>query len=79
MIILLPMAYLPHIQVILAVLLVAGILLQRSEAGLGAGFGGEGGTGIRFVRRGFERLLFFGTIVLAILFAIATLLPLILS
>jgi protein translocase SecG subunit len=73
------MAYLPYIQVVLAVLLSAGVLLQRSEAGLGAGFGGEGSYGTRFTRRGFEKFLFMGTIVLAILFVGSTLAPLFLS
>lgn len=73
------MAYLPYIQVILAFLLVAGVLLQRSEAGLGAGFGGEGSYGTRFTRRGFEKVLFNATILVAILFALAALAPLFLS
>lgn len=70
------MAYLPYIQVILSVLLVAGILLQRSEASLGAGFGSDSSSGHRFMRRGFEKTLFNGTIVIAVLFAISALLPL---
>ena len=70
------MAYLPYIQVTLSILLAAGVLLQRSEAGLGAGFGGEGSFGTRFTRRGFEKFLFVGTIVIAILFATSALIPL---
>jgi preprotein translocase subunit SecG len=70
------MAYLPYIQVILSVLLLAGILLQRSESGLGAGFGGDAGTGHRFTRRGFEKLLFNSTIIIAVLFALSALIPL---
>ena len=69
------MAYLPYIQVILAVLLSAGVLLQRSEAGLGAGFGGEGSYGTRFTRRGFEKFLFKATIVVAVLFVASALAP----
>ncbi len=72
------MAYLPYIQVILAVLLVAGILLQRSEAGLGAGFGSDTAGG-RFVRRGAEKTLFNATVLIAILFAISALTPLLFS
>ena len=70
------MAYLPYIQVALSILLIAGVLLQRSEAGLGAGFGSEGSTGGRFTRRGFENTLFKATIVIAILFAASALAPL---
>lgn len=73
------MAYLPYIQVVLALLLVGGVLLQRSEAGLGAGFGGEGSYGTRFTRRGVEKLLFQGTVLVAILFCLAVLAPLFLS
>jgi protein translocase SecG subunit len=70
---------LPYIQIILSLLLIAGILIQRSEAGLGAGFGGEGGTGGHFARRGFERTIFIGTIVVAILFAVTAFLSLLLG
>lgn len=66
------MAYLPYIQVGLSVLLVVGVLLQRSDADLGAGFGGSGSSGTRFTRRGFEKLLFNATILIAILFALST-------
>jgi protein translocase SecG subunit len=70
---------LPYIQIILSLLLIAGILLQRSEAGLGAGFGGEGGTSGHFTRRGFERTLFIGTIIVAILFAVTAFLSILLG
>jgi preprotein translocase subunit SecG len=73
------MTYLPYIQVVLSILLVVAVLLQRSEAGLGAGFGGEGSTGGRFTRRGVEKLLFNATIVVAILFVLSALAPLLLS
>ena len=73
------MGYLPYIQVILAVLLAALVLLQRSEAGLGAGFGSEGFSASRFERRGFEKRLFQMTVVVATLFVISTLLPLLLT
>ena len=70
------MNYLPYIQVALSVLLVAGVLLQRSESGLGAGFGNDSTAGTRFMRRGFEKVLFNGTILVAILFVLSTLAPL---
>lgn len=60
---------LPYIQVGLSVLLIAGILLQRSEASLGSAFGGGDAMGGKFSRRGFEKILFNGTIIIAVLFA----------
>ncbi|MDQ3089702.1 MAG: preprotein translocase subunit SecG [bacterium] len=69
----------PYIQILLSVLLIAGILLQRSESGLGAGFGGDGGSVGHYSRRGFERTLFLGTIVVAILFAATAFLSLVLG
>jgi len=63
---------LPYVQVIVSILLVIGILLQRSEAGLGSAFGMDGMSGARYTRRGFEKLLFNATIVIAILFAVST-------
>ncbi|MEX0919151.1 MAG: preprotein translocase subunit SecG [Parcubacteria group bacterium] len=63
--------FLPLIQIIISILLVAGILLQRSEAGLGSAFGGGDGQTNFNTRRGFEKLLFNGTIILAILFGLS--------
>ncbi len=70
---------LPYIQIVLSVLLVAGILLQRSEASLGASFGGDSATGNRFMRRGLEKALFRGTILIAILFCLSAFASLVLS
>jgi len=61
---------LPFIQIVLSLLLIGGVLLQRSEAGLGSAFGADGISMARYTRRGFERFLFIGTIVIAALFAI---------
>lgn len=54
------------ILVIIAILLVVAILLQNRGAGLGAAFGGEGN--VYRTRRSFEKVLFRGTIVLAVAF-----------
>ena len=70
---------LPYIQVVLSILLVAGILLQRSEASLGSAFGGGDATGGKFSRRGFEKVLFNSTIIIAVLFAISSLATLLLA
>lgn len=58
---------LPYIQVILGILMSAGILLQQSDAGLGSAFGGSDSS-IQYTRRGFDKTLFRGTIVISILF-----------
>jgi protein translocase SecG subunit len=62
---------LPYIQIVLSFLLVGGILLQRSEAGLGSAFGQDGMTAGQHTRRGMERTLFYGTILVAVLFGIS--------
>jgi len=62
---------LPYIQIVLSLLLIAGVLLQRSEGSLGSAFGSDGATGGRFMRRGFEKILFNTTVVVAILFALS--------
>ncbi|MCX6778961.1 MAG: preprotein translocase subunit SecG [Candidatus Magasanikbacteria bacterium] len=60
------MSYLNIVQIILAVLLVAAILLQAKGTGLSGVFGGEGN--IFRTKRGFEKILFYATIALAVLF-----------
>lgn len=62
---------LPYIQILLSILLVGGVLLQRSEASLGSAFGGDSAMGGRFMRRGFEKLLFNATLVISVLFIIS--------
>jgi len=62
--------YLPYIQILLAVLLILGVLLQRSEAALGSAFGDDSSS-VRHERRGFEKVLFNGTIILGVLFTLS--------
>ena len=62
---------LPWVQITLSVLLVATILLQQTGAGVGGAFGGSDGS-INYTRRGFEKILFRSSIVLAILFVLST-------
>lgn len=59
---------LPIIQIVLAVLLTVSVLLQQSEAGAGGAFGGTDSVSTWRTRRGFEKFLFFFTIIIAILF-----------
>lgn len=69
---------LPYIQIVLAVLLVASILLQRTSASLGGAFGGADNFSSAFhTRRGFEKTLFYTTITIAILFVVTAILTLI--
>lgn len=72
------MTLLPVIQIVLGVLLIAGILMQQSEAGLGAAFGGAGDAGFKHTRRGFEKYLFIATIVVGALFVLSSLIALLL-
>ena len=69
-------AYLPYIQIILGILLVAIILLQQSEAGLGSAFGGSRTANPFATKRGAEKKLFIITIILAILFVASNLVAL---
>ena len=51
------------IQIIISLLLISAILLQQRGTGLGSAFGAEGG--VYRTKRGFEKMLFISTIVLA--------------
>ncbi len=62
---------LPYIQIALSLLLIAGVLLQRSEGSLGSAFGGDNNAAGRFTRRGSEKILFNSTIIIAILFVLS--------
>ena len=65
------------LQIIVSILLVTLILLQERSAGLGGIFGGEGG-GFYQTRRGLEKTIFKGTIVLAAAFVGLAILQLVL-
>ncbi|OGD56466.1 preprotein translocase subunit SecG [Candidatus Berkelbacteria bacterium RBG_13_40_8] len=57
---------LDYSQIIIAILLTTSILLQHRGTSLGGAFGGEGN--VYRSRRGAEKFLFYGTIVLGIVF-----------
>ncbi len=60
----------PYIQIVLSILLMGGVLLQQTEAGLGGAFGGgDGFSSGHHTKRGAEKVIFIGTIIIAILFA----------
>ena len=62
------------IQIILGLVLVLVIILQQKGSGLGAAFGGD----LSFYRtkRGAEKLLFYSTIVISLLFILSSLIGL---
>ena len=70
---------LPYAQIILSVILVTAILLQQSSAGVGGALGGNDSGGFHHTRRGFEKFLFYLSIICAILFALFALLSIILK
>lgn len=61
---------LPYLQIIISILLIIAIILQQRGAGLSGVFGGGGQS--YYVRRGFEKILFVSTIILAVLYIITT-------
>ena len=69
--------YLKILQIIFAILVVILILLQQQGSGLGSAFGGEG----NFYRskRGLEKVFFYLTIILIVLFAASVIVPVFLS
>ena len=64
-------------QIAVSALLVVAILLQQKGVGLGSAFGGSGQ--IYRSRRGLEKSLFIGTIILTALFVVIALLNLIIK
>ena len=67
------------VQIISGVLLVLGILIQRTDAGVGGAFGGGDSEAGHTQRRGSEKIIFVGTIVLAIIFIISIVFPLVVN
>lgn len=54
------------ILIVVAILLIISILLQQRGSGLGAAFGGEGN--IYMAKRGAEKVIFWASIALSIVF-----------
>jgi len=63
-------AILPYIQIVLSVLLIAGIVMQNRGASIGGAFGGDNFASTFYKRRGAEKFLFNSTIVIALLFVL---------
>ena len=62
------------LQIVVSVLLITSILVQSRGSGLGMAFGG--GNTVYRTKRGAEKVIFKSTIVLAILFALVSVLQL---
>ena len=65
---------LPFVQIVLAVLLIAAILLQQRGSSLGGAFGGDNFSSAFHKRRGAELFLFKFAVGIAVLFVASTLL-----
>lgn len=63
-------------QILISAAVIALILLQERSAGLSGIFGGDGG-GFYQTRRGLEKIIFRGTIVLIVIFIALTIFQLI--
>lgn len=63
------------VQIILAIILIAIILVQQKGAGLGSTFGSD--LGFYRTKRGAEKLLFYLTIILTCLFILSSILGLV--
>lgn len=59
---------LPYIQIVLAILIIIGVLMQQSETSAGGAFGGADTANGMHTRRGAEQVLFIGTIIVSVLF-----------
>jgi protein translocase SecG subunit len=70
---------LPYIQIVISVLLISCILLQQTGASLGGAFGGDNFSAAYHTRRGSEKVLFYASIILGVLFAISCVIALILN
>ena len=67
---------LPYAQIILSIILMVSILLEQSGTEVGGALGGSG-ENFHHTRRGFEKFLFYVSIVCGILFALSAVLAVI--
>ena len=66
------LSILPYIQIALSVILIILVLLQPTDADAGGSFGG-GAAATWHTRRGAEKFIYAGTIIIAILFVLSVL------
>ena len=62
---------LPYAEIVLAILLITGIVLQQRGASLGGAFGGDNFASTFYKRRGAEKFLFNATIAVGVLLVLA--------
>jgi protein translocase SecG subunit len=73
-------AILSWLQIIFSITLVIVIMLQKSDAGIGSAFGAGNDGGVTYhKRRGFEKVLFYLTIVFAVLLVVSLIMGIILT
>ncbi|MCE9585293.1 preprotein translocase subunit SecG [Candidatus Nomurabacteria bacterium] len=68
---------LPYMQIVFSIVLILAILFQQSGAGAGGALGGADTGSFHQTRRGFEKFLFYLSIVCGILFALSAFLAII--
>ncbi|HEX8947011.1 MAG TPA: preprotein translocase subunit SecG [Candidatus Paceibacterota bacterium] len=61
---------LPYAEIVLSLLLIAGVVLQQRGASLGGAFGGDNFASTFYKRRGAELFLFRATIVIGVLLVV---------
>lgn len=66
---------LSFVQVLLAILLITLVLIQRANTDASGAFGADGGSGAALEKRGVEKSLHRFTIVIAVLFVLSILFP----
>ncbi len=64
-----------HVQIPLAILLIALVLIQRANTDASGAFGADGGSGASLEKRGAEKTLHRFTILTAIVFSLSLLYP----
>ena len=65
------------VQVLLAILLITLVLIQRANTDASGAFGADGGSGAALEKRGVEKSLYQFTIIIATLFVLSVLFPLV--
>jgi protein translocase SecG subunit len=71
-------ALLPYLQIATSLLLIGGILLQQRGATLGGALGADNFSSTFNKRRGAEKFIFNATIIVAILWVLSNIIPVIL-
>lgn len=66
-------------EIVISVVLIALVIIQERGAGLGSLLGGGGGATPYYTRRGLEKMIYWGTIVAAVLFVALALTNLIIT